>query len=152
MKRVLPSHIRDMIDAVRNFAAHSITDITSLLVIDVDPEEADWCLEIIEALVDHCCVTPARAHKRRKQLNQKLVKVGKDPPKTLANWAIRRPQEVPRSNLLGHEMKSEHYHFAAKGLLLSSREMEMRRNLDTIGDLMLEIENREHGGPVYQSH
>ena len=83
--KVLPSHIRDTMDAVRhfgNFAAHPITEATSLQIIDVEPEEAEWCLEIIEALFDHYYVTPARARERRDQLNQKLAQAGKKPAKS----------------------------------------------------------------------
>ena len=45
--RVLPSHLRTVIYAIRrfgNFSAHPITDLTTLQVINVDPEEAAWCL------------------------------------------------------------------------------------------------------------
>ena len=83
--KVLPSHIRETIDAVRhfgNFAAHPITEVTSLQIVDVEPEEAEWCLEIIEALFDHYYVTPARAQERREQLNQKLAQAGKKPAKS----------------------------------------------------------------------
>ena len=84
LKKVLPGHIRETIDAVRhfgNFAAHPITEVTSLQVIEVEPQEAEWYLEIIEALFDHYYVTPARARERRDQLNQKLAQVGRKPAK-----------------------------------------------------------------------
>ena len=82
--KVLPQTIRETIDAVRNFgnfAAHPITEVTSLQVIDVEPEEAEWCLEIIEAIFDHYYVTPAKVAEKRKQLNQKLSQTGKPPAK-----------------------------------------------------------------------
>jgi uncharacterized protein DUF4145 len=53
---VLPKHIHETVDVIRNFgnfSAHPINDKTSLQIIDVDPEEAEWCLEILEALFDH---------------------------------------------------------------------------------------------------
>ena len=84
-KKALPGHIRETVDAVRhfgNFAAHPITELTSLQVIEVEPEEAEWCLEIIETLFDHYYATPARAQKRREQLNQKLAQAGKKPAKS----------------------------------------------------------------------
>ena len=83
--KVLPSHIRETVDAVRhfgNFAAHPITEETSLQIIDVEAEEAEWCLEIIVALFDHYYVTPARARERREQLNQKLAQAGRKPAKS----------------------------------------------------------------------
>ena len=84
-KKVLSDHIRGTIDAVRhfgNFAAHPITEVTSLQIIDVEPEEAEWCLEIIEALFDHYYVTPARARERREQLNQNLAQAGRKPARS----------------------------------------------------------------------
>lgn len=84
-KKRLPGHFQDTIDAVRhfgNFAAHPITELTSLQIIDVEPEEAEWCLEIIEALFDHYYVTPARAQDRLEQLNQKLAQAGRPKAKS----------------------------------------------------------------------
>ena len=84
-KKVLPDQIRKTVDAVRhfgNFAAHPITELTSLQIIEVEPEEAEWCLEIIETLFDHYYVTPARAQERREQLNQKLAQAGKKPARS----------------------------------------------------------------------
>ena len=54
--KVLPTSLRNHIDAIRNFgnfSAHPVTDVTTLQVIDVEPEEARWCLEIVERLFDH---------------------------------------------------------------------------------------------------
>lgn len=84
-KKMLPGHMRETIDAVRHFgyfATHPITEVTNLQVIDVDPEEAEWCLEIIEALFDHYYVAPARARERLEQLNQKLAQAGRKPAKS----------------------------------------------------------------------
>ena len=84
-KKRLPGHFQETIDAVRhfgNFAAHPITEVTSLQIIDVEPEEAEWCLEIIEALFAHYYVTPARARERRDRLNTKLEQAGKPKAKS----------------------------------------------------------------------
>ena len=84
-EKMLPTHIRETVDAVRNFgnfAAHPTTEVNSLQVIDVEPEEAEWCLEIIEALFDHYYVTPAKARRRLDQLNQKLDQAGKPKAKS----------------------------------------------------------------------
>ncbi|WP_091856141.1 DUF4145 domain-containing protein [Bosea robiniae] len=80
----IPSSIRDTVDAIRNFgnfSAHPITDVTQLQVIDVDPEEAEWCLEIIEELFQHFYVRPAEAAARKAALNAKLAAAGKPPAK-----------------------------------------------------------------------
>ena len=78
--KVLPAAIRDTIDAVRtfgNFAAHPITDKTSLQIIDVEPNEAEWCLDIIETLFEHYYVRPAEIRKKLEKLNEKMARAGK---------------------------------------------------------------------------
>lgn len=80
--KVLPSGLRDLIEAVRrfgNFSAHPITDVTGLQLIDVEPREAEWCLEIIDALFDHYYVRPAMNTKRLSDLDQKLQQAGINP-------------------------------------------------------------------------
>jgi hypothetical protein len=50
-KKALPYKLRETVDGIRNFgnfSAHPIDDKTTLQVIDVDPHEAEWCLETIE--------------------------------------------------------------------------------------------------------
>jgi Domain of unknown function (DUF4145) len=83
--KVLPNHIQGTVDAIRNFgnfSAHQINDITSLQIIDVEPEEAEWCLEILEALFDHFYVQPAAAAAgKKKALDAKLKAAGKRPSK-----------------------------------------------------------------------
>jgi hypothetical protein len=51
----VPSHISDSLDAVRNignFAAHPIKSKASGEIIDVEPGEAEWNLDVLEALFD----------------------------------------------------------------------------------------------------
>ena len=76
--------IYETVDAIRNFgnfSAHPINDITSLQVIDVQPQEAEWCLEILEALFEHFYVGPAAAAAKKKALDAKLKGAGKPPSK-----------------------------------------------------------------------
>lgn len=83
--KVLPSSIRNGIDAIRNFgnfSAHPITDVTTLQVIGVEPEEAEWCLEIIDRLFDHYYVQPAYDAEKRANLAAKLKQAGKPPAKS----------------------------------------------------------------------
>ena len=83
--KVLPIYIRDVIDAIRhfgNFAAHTITDKTSLQVIDVEANEAEWCLEIVESLFEHYYITPARNQSNIDKLNNTLKKAGKPEAKS----------------------------------------------------------------------
>lgn len=80
----MPSHLHDQIDAVRNFGnfgAHPITDVTTLQIIPVEAEEAEWCLEIVEGLFDHFYVKPAQVAARKAALNAKLASAGKKPAK-----------------------------------------------------------------------
>ena len=75
-----PRSLRDTIDSIRNFgnfSAHPITDITSLQVIDVEPHEAEWCLEIVEQLFEFFYVGPASARAKKAALNAKLASAGK---------------------------------------------------------------------------
>ena len=74
LEKVLPSQLRDVVDAVRsfgNFSTHPMNDVTTLQIIEVQPEEAAWCLEIIEALFDHYYVRPAADAERLANLDQK---------------------------------------------------------------------------------
>ena len=66
--KALPRRLRDPVDAIRNFgnfSAHPIDDRTTLQVIDVDSEEAEWCLGVIEELFEHFYVGPAAARAKR---------------------------------------------------------------------------------------
>lgn len=76
----IPSTLRVSIDGIRNFgnfSAHPITDITSLQIIDVEPHEAEWCLEILEEMFDHFYVKPEQAKARKAALDEKLRAAGK---------------------------------------------------------------------------
>lgn len=80
--KAIPSGLRQTIDLIRNFgnfSAHPITDQTTLQVIDVEPEEAESCLEILEEVFDHFYVKPALAAARKAALNAKLAAAGKPP-------------------------------------------------------------------------
>ena len=83
--KVLPTSIKASVDAIRNFgnfSAHQTTDSISSQIIDVEPEEAKWCLEIVERLFDHYYVGPAADAKKLADLNAKLQQAGKPPAKT----------------------------------------------------------------------
>jgi Domain of unknown function (DUF4145) len=82
--KILPKPIRKAVDAIRhfgNFSAHPIDDKTSLQVIDVEPNEAEWCLEILEALFEHFYVAPVAAAAKKAALDAKLKAAGKPPSK-----------------------------------------------------------------------
>lgn len=78
--KAIPQSLRTVVDAVRNFgnfSAHPITDVTTLQIIDVQPEEAEWCLEVLDECFEHFYVRPARAAARKAALDAKLSQAGK---------------------------------------------------------------------------
>lgn len=80
----LPSHIVESIDAIRqigNFAAHPTKSKASGEVLPVEPGEAEWNLDVLEALFDFYFVQPAVIKKKRDALNEKLGQAGKKPMK-----------------------------------------------------------------------
>lgn len=79
-----PSYITESIDAIRNvgnFAAHPAKDKVSGEIIDVDPGEAEWLLDVLELLFDFYYVQPEIAKKKRAELDAKLATIGKPPMK-----------------------------------------------------------------------
>ena len=81
----LPVLLHKTIDAVRNFgnfSSHPITEKDSLQIIDVEPKEAEWCLEIVEQLFEHYYVKPVTEARRIDELNTKLEDAGKPPMKS----------------------------------------------------------------------
>lgn len=80
----LPSYLSEALDAVRNignFAAHPIKSKSTGEIIEVEPGEADWNLDILERLFDFYFVQPEILRKKREKLNQKLKDAGKPPMK-----------------------------------------------------------------------
>lgn len=76
----LPSHIADSLDAVRNignFAAHPIKSTSTGEIVDIEPGEAEWNLDVLDALFDFYFVAPARSYARKNALNKKLADAGK---------------------------------------------------------------------------
>jgi len=76
----IPSHITDAIDAIRqigNFASHPIKDMNTGEIVDIEQGEAEWLLEVIEALFDFSFIQPKKLEIRRNELNRKLVSIGK---------------------------------------------------------------------------
>jgi len=76
----LPSHLGNSIDAIRtigNFAAHPMKYENSGSLVDVEPEEIEWILDVLEQLFDFYYVAPAKTKVKRENLNQKLKNAGK---------------------------------------------------------------------------
>ena len=82
--KALPSHLADSIDAIRNignFAAHPNKSTNTAEVIDVEPGEAEWCLDVLDGLFHFYFVQPAATQRRKSALNQKLQDANKPPMK-----------------------------------------------------------------------
>lgn len=80
----LPSYLADSIDGVRhigNFAAHPIKSKSTGEIVEVEPGEAEWLLDVIESLFDFYFVQPVLLNAKREALNRKLVDAGKPPMK-----------------------------------------------------------------------
>jgi hypothetical protein len=80
----LPSHIAEAVDGIRNignFAAHPQKSKTTGEILPVEPGEALWNLDVLEALFDFFYVQPDLLAKRRAALNAKLAEAGKPPMK-----------------------------------------------------------------------
>jgi len=79
-----PTYLTEAVDAVRtvgNFAAHPIKNTNSGEIVDVEPGEAEWLLEVLEAMYDFVFVQPEKLRQRRESLNEKLKDMGKPPLK-----------------------------------------------------------------------
>jgi hypothetical protein len=66
----LPSHLTEALDMVRevgNFAAHPTKSQKTGEIIPVEPQEAEWNLDVLEALFDFYFVQPDILKKKRKQ-------------------------------------------------------------------------------------
>ena len=80
----LPTRIADNLDAVRvigNFAAHPIKSQATGTIVEVELGEAEWNLDVLDALFDHYFVRPEIERKKREALNKKLADAGKPPLK-----------------------------------------------------------------------
>lgn len=80
----LPSHIAESIDHIRNignFAAHPTKDQASGQIVEVEPGEAEWNLDVLDMLFDHYYVKPEQAKRKRAELDAKLAAAGKPPMK-----------------------------------------------------------------------
>jgi hypothetical protein len=75
-----PSYLADPLDAIRhvgNFAAHPLKDTNTGTVLDVEPGEAEWLVELLDTLFDYAFVQPERQRQKTAALNAKLTAAGK---------------------------------------------------------------------------
>ena len=82
--KTLPNITADSLDIVRvigNFAAHPMKSTSTGEIMDVEPHEAEWNLDVLESLFDFYYVLPTRAQTKKDAINKKLVDAGKLPLK-----------------------------------------------------------------------
>ena len=78
----LPSHIAESLHTLRelgNFAAHPNKSTNTAEVIEVEHGEAEWCLDVIDALYDHYFVSPAKTQRAKDAMNDKRNEAGLQP-------------------------------------------------------------------------
>lgn len=80
----VPSHLIQAIDAIRNignFAAHPMKNNNTGEIVEVELGEAEWLLDVLEALFDFTFIQPIKLQQNIDKLNQKLKGIGKPPMK-----------------------------------------------------------------------
>jgi len=80
----LPKRLGENLDAVRtigNFAAHPIKYKSTGEIVDVEPQEAEWDLDVLDGLFDYFYIKPKEEEKKREKLDAKLKEAGKRPLK-----------------------------------------------------------------------
>lgn len=78
--KTLPTLQTTSLDTIRligNFAAHPMKNTNTGEIVAVEPEEAEWNLEVLDGLFDFYYVAPAKEAARREALNLKLAAAGK---------------------------------------------------------------------------
>ena len=76
----IPSHISEAVEAVRiigNIAAHPTKNLNTGEIVPVEVGEAEWLIEVIEALFDFVFIQPIKLEQRKEELNKKLTSIGK---------------------------------------------------------------------------
>jgi hypothetical protein len=76
--------LKKVIDAIRNignFAAHPLKSTSTGEIVEVEPGEAEWLLEILDMLFNHTFIQPKREQRKIEKLNAKLRDYGKPPMK-----------------------------------------------------------------------
>jgi len=79
-KKEFPSYLSEQIDAIRhigNFGAHPMKSNSVDTIVGVEPQEAEWNLEVLELLFDFYYVQPVVAARKWAALDEKLRDVGK---------------------------------------------------------------------------
>ena len=82
--QTLPPDLAEALHHVRhigNFAAHPEKSVNTGAIVDVEPGEAEWTLDVLESLFDFYFVRPAKLAAQKAALSKKLTDAGKKPMK-----------------------------------------------------------------------
>jgi hypothetical protein len=82
VKQSLPSEIADNLDYVRTigkFAGHPEKSKATGEIIEIEDGEAEWNLDVLDALFDHYYARPARERHKREEFDKKLKSLGRKP-------------------------------------------------------------------------
>lgn len=80
----IPSHLSESVDAIRNignFAAHPIKSTATGEILEVEPGEAEWNLDVLDGLFDFYFIQPSILKAKKAALDAKLASAGKPPSK-----------------------------------------------------------------------
>ena len=80
-----PSHVTGDLDTcvrLQIFQAHTQKDELGNIV-DVEPGEAEWTLEVVDTLFDYFIVGPEKDKERRAKFDKKIEAAGRKPIKKL---------------------------------------------------------------------
>jgi hypothetical protein len=77
-----PLSLRDnakYLTQIGDFAAHTQKDTATNEIVDVEPGEAEWTLEVIDGMFEHFIVAPERDKARRAAFDTKIQRTGRKP-------------------------------------------------------------------------
>lgn len=80
LRPTLPSYVADYVDHVRelgNISAHAKQSKATGEIVDVEPGEAEWMLELLEELFDHYYTKPAESAAKQSALKAKFADISK---------------------------------------------------------------------------
>lgn len=72
----------DYLREIGNFSAHPQKSTSTGEIMPVEPHEAEWSLDVLDGLLDHYIVTPAKEVARRAALDARLREAGRQSPPT----------------------------------------------------------------------
>ena len=82
VRQNLPDEIAGNLDYVRvigKFAAHPEKSKATGEIVDIEPGEAEWNLDILDSLFDRYYARPARDKRMRDEFDKRLMGMGKQP-------------------------------------------------------------------------